>query len=90
MDVCIDTSIIEEGISNLSNSIDSIVSATSDIQSCVAVAHNDFDTVNYERANDSIATATTILEQMQANLSSAKEYLARLSELIEQYDSLRY
>ncbi len=90
MDVCIDTSIIEEGISNLSNSIDSIASATSDIQSCVAVAHNDFDTVNYERANDSIATATTILEQMQANLSSAKEYLARLRELIEQYDSLRY
>ena len=90
MDVCIDTSIIEQGISNLSNSIDSIVSATSDIQSCVSEAHSDFDTVNYERANDSIATATTILEQMQANLSSAKEYLARLSELIEQYDSLRY
>lgn len=90
MDVCIDTSVIEDGISNLSSSIDSIACATSDIQSCVAVAHNYFDTVNYERANDSIATATTILEQMQANLSSAKEYLARLSELIEQYDSLRY
>ena len=90
MDVCIDTSVIEEGISNLSFSIDSIAGATSDIQSCIFEAHSDFDTVNYERANDSIATATTILEQMQANISSAKEYLARLSELIEQYDSLRY
>ena len=90
MDVCIDTSIIEEGISNLSISIDSIASATSDIQSCVATAYNDFDTINYDRANDSITTATTILEQMQANLSSAKEYLSRLSKLIEQYDSLRY
>lgn len=90
MDVCIDTSLIEEGIINLSMSIESIASATSDIQSCVAMAHSDFDTVNYDRANDNITTATTILEQMQTNLSSAKEYLARLSELIEQYDSLRY
>lgn len=90
MDVCIDTSVIEEGIKNLSRSIESISSSTSDIKSCFDSAQGDFETINYERSNDSISKAIMILENMQENLSNAKDYLSHLGELIEQYDRLRY
>ena len=90
MDVSIDTSVIEEGISGLSRAIESLSGATSDMQSCILSAKTDFDTINYDRANESISTANAALEQMQSNLNNAKEFLARLNDLIEQYAGLQY
>lgn len=90
MDVCIDTAAVEEGINGLFDVVHSISASIADMQSCVRSAHDDFETINYDCANDAIAAATAALESMQTNLESARQYLTHLCELIERYENLKY
>lgn len=90
MDVFIDTEDITEGLESIAQSISSIENCVEFIQSRLSVAGNDFTSINYYRASDSIKTAEQAINEMFNKLEIAKGYLNQLSSYIEAYNGLIY
>lgn len=90
MDIYIDTDVLGGGINSIKKTIRNVSLNVSTMKSCLVDAGNDFDTINYDRASNSIGVAMDAMTQMESNLDQANLYLQQLSELIEKYSNLKY
>lgn len=90
MDAYIDTEEIESGSNSLRRYIQELSESVSAIESCFDDAINDFDTINYDKAVESVKITTIVVKEMKNNVDQLLGYLQSLSDSIEKYDELKY
>ncbi len=90
MDICIDTDAITEGVDSISQAISNVEQCVWFIKLKVESAGQEFTSVNFERASDSIFSATDALDNMSEKLEMTKTFLNKLISHIERYHSLKF
>lgn len=90
MDVYVDTEELESGANSMMHYFQELMESASAIESCFDDAINDFDTINYDRASESVKSATTYVKEIKDSIEQLQEHIRSLSDTIEQYDGLRY
>lgn len=90
MDVYVDSEILSDGINSIDAIIQNIADCVSMMKTCLIQAGENFDTINYDRASNSVNGAFEAVDQMSLNLEQARVYLQKLSSHIEKYNSLKY
>lgn len=90
MDVCIDTEAITEGIVSIGSIISGLEDLIAVIQSRLHTAHDDFTSINFDRAAVSVNDATKSCNIMNAKLRATKDYLNKLVAHIEAYNKLKF
>ena len=90
MDAYIDTDEVQSGINSISSSIITLNELTSMMISRLNKAGEEFNSINFARASDSVGKATDCVDDMDAKLEMTKKYLRQLVEIIEEYSSFKF
>ena len=90
MDICIDTDAITEGVDSISQAISNVEQCIAFIKTRVETAGQEFTSINFERASNSISETTDALDRMSEKFEVAKKYLNELVACVELYNHLTF